>query len=47
MVREEGKPIGEVDVKLIEQAIELLKTEQAIDHPKSTASFFTNELLAN
>lgn len=47
MVREEGKPIGWVDVKLIEQAIELLKTEQAIDHPKSAASFFTNELLAN
>lgn len=47
MVPEEGKPIGWVDVKLIEQAIELLKTEQAIDHPKSAASFFTNELLAN
>lgn len=47
MVREEGKPIGWVDVKLIEQAIELLKTEQAIDHPKPAASFFTNELLAN
>lgn len=47
VVPEEGKPIGWVDVKLIEQAIELLKTEQAIDHPKSAASFFTNELLAN
>ncbi|MFB6463903.1 ABC transporter substrate-binding protein [Bradyrhizobium tunisiense] len=47
MVLEEGKPIGWVDVKLIEQAIELLKTEQAIDHPKPAASFFTNELLAN
>lgn len=47
MVPEEGKPIGWVDVKLIEQAIELLKTEQAIDHPKPAASFFTNELLAN
>lgn len=46
MVPEEGKPIGWVDAKLIEQAIELLKTEQAIDHPKPTASFFTNELLA-
>ncbi len=47
MVPEEGKPIGWVDAKLIEQAIELLKTEQAIDHPKPAASFFTNELLAN
>lgn len=47
MVPEEGKPIGRIDAKLIEQAIELLQTEQAIDHSKPAASFFTNELLAN
>ncbi|MHB0772913.1 ABC transporter substrate-binding protein [Bradyrhizobium sp. 1.29L] len=47
MVPEEGKPIGWVDAKLIEQAIELLRTEHAIDRPKPAASFFTNELFAN
>lgn len=44
---EEGKAIGWVDAKPIEQAIELLKTEQTIDQPKPVALFFTNELLAN
>lgn len=47
MVTEEGKPIGWIDTTVIEQAIELLKTEQMIDQPKPAASFFTNELLAN
>lgn len=47
MVPEEGKPIGWIDAKLIEQTIELLATEQAVDHPRPAASFFTNELLAN
>lgn len=47
MVPEEGKPIGWIDAKLIEQTIELLATEQAIDHPRPAASLFTNELLAN
>lgn len=47
MVPEEGKPIGWIDAKLIEQTIELLATEQAVDRPRPAASFFTNELLAN
>lgn len=47
MVAEAGKPVGWVDPKLIEQAIELLKTEQTIDQPKPAASFFTNQLLAD
>jgi NitT/TauT family transport system substrate-binding protein len=47
MVPETGKPIGWIDPKLIEQAIELLKTEGPIDQPKPAASFFTNDLLAN
>lgn len=47
MVSEEGKPIGWIDANLIEQAIELLAAEQAVDHPRPAASFFTNELLAN
>lgn len=47
MVPEEGKPIGWIDAKLIEQTIELLATEQAVDHPRPAASVFTNELLAN
>lgn len=47
MVPEEGKPIGWIDAKLIEQTIELLATEQAVDHPRPAASLFTNELLAN
>lgn len=47
MVPEAGKPIGWIDAKLIEQTIELLATEQAVDHPRPAASFFTNELLAN
>lgn len=33
MAIEEGRPTGRIDTKLIEQAIELLKTEQTIDHP--------------
>lgn len=33
MAMEKGKPTGRIDTKLIEQAIELLKTEQTIDHP--------------
>ncbi|MHB0772921.1 ABC transporter substrate-binding protein [Bradyrhizobium sp. 1.29L] len=47
MVSEEGRPIGWVDPKLIEYAIELLKTEGTIDQPKPAASFFSNDLLAN
>lgn len=37
MVPEEGKPIGWIDAKLIEQTIELLATEQAVDHPRPAA----------
>lgn len=47
MVPEEEKPIGWVDAELIEQAVELLKTEQTIDQPKPAASFFTNEFFAD
>lgn len=47
MVPEEGKPIGWIEAKLIDQTIELLATEQAVDHPRPAASFFANELLAN
>lgn len=46
-VPEEEKPIGWVDAELIEQAVELLKTEQTIDQPKPAASFFTNEFFAD
>lgn len=41
-----GKPTGWIDPKTIAQALELLKTDEAIGTPKPVETFFTNDLLA-
>jgi len=43
---ETGKPTGWTDPKTIAQAIELLKSDEAIGTPKPVETFYTNELLA-
>lgn len=43
---EPGKPMGWIDAKAIDHALELIKTDEAIGAPKPTSTFFTNELLA-
>lgn len=40
-----GKPLGWTDPQTIAQALELLKTDEAIGAPKPTDTFFTNDLL--
>ena len=40
-----GKPTGWTDPKTIAQALELLKTDEAIGTPKPVETFFTNDLL--
>ena len=40
-----GKPLGWTDPQTIVQALELLKTDEAIGTPKATENFFTNDLL--
>lgn len=40
-----GKPVGWIDAKAISQAIDLLKTDEAIGTPKPVETFFTNDLL--
>ena len=42
---EPGKPVGWIDPKAISQALELLKTDEAIGTPKPVETFFTNDLL--
>lgn len=46
METQPGKPIGWIDAKSITQALELLKTEEAVGTPKPVDAFFTNDLLA-
>lgn len=41
----DGKPIGWVDVKDIEAALEFVKTEEGFGEPKPAETYFTNELL--
>lgn len=41
-----GRPTGWTDPKTIAQAIELLKSDEAIGTPKPVETFYTNELLA-
>jgi NitT/TauT family transport system substrate-binding protein len=40
-----GKPVGWIDGKAISQALDLLKTDEAIGTPKPVETFFTNDLL--
>ena len=40
-----GKSVGWIDPKSINQALELLKTDEAIGTPKPVDAFFTNDLL--
>lgn len=40
-----GKPVGWIDAKAISQALDLLKTDEAIGAPKPVETFFTNDLL--
>ena len=40
-----GKPVGWMDAKFVTQALELLKTDEAIGTPKPATSFFTNDFL--
>lgn len=40
-----GKPVGWIDAKAISQALDLLKTDEAIGTPKPVETFFTNDLL--
>ncbi len=40
-----GKPVGWIDPNVIVQAIELLKTDEAIGVPKAADAFFTNTLI--
>lgn len=40
-----GKPLGWTDAQTIAQALELLKTDEAIGTPKPADAFFTNDLL--
>ncbi|MBS0339917.1 MAG: ABC transporter substrate-binding protein [Proteobacteria bacterium] len=40
-----GKPLGWTDPQTIAQALELLKTDEAIGTPKPTETFYTNDLL--
>ena len=40
-----SKPVGWIDPKSINQALELLKTDEAIGTPKPVDAFFTNDLL--
>jgi NitT/TauT family transport system substrate-binding protein len=40
-----GKPLGWTDAQTIAQALELLKTDEAIGTPKPAEAFFTNDLL--
>lgn len=42
---ETGKPTGWTDAKTIAQAIELLKSDEAIGTPKPVETFYTNDLL--
>ena len=42
---EPGRPVGWIDAKAISQALDLLKTDEAIGTPKPTEIFFTNDLL--
>lgn len=44
--QEPGKPTGWIDPKTIVQALELLKTDEAVGTPKPIEVFFTNDLLA-
>ena len=41
-----GKPTGWTDSKTVAQALDLLKTDEAIGTPKPNEIFFTNDLLA-
>jgi NitT/TauT family transport system substrate-binding protein len=40
-----GKPVGWIDAKVIDHALELIKTDEAIGTPKPASAFFTNDLL--